>query len=182
MHRAGGVEIALAVGPHAAEEALGRHDRVQLSGLLGGDEAAIVDADGLEHPVGRLQPFPAVGRSGHRQAAGHVQADILTRFLLDLGQKVDRVGLKRGHVGVRIQRVKPARRVPAGARRQHRTFQEADIGPAEFRQVVEYRGAHDAAADDHDAIVVFHIQTSPDRAHVRAPLDNTVQTDASGAG
>jgi hypothetical protein len=35
MHGAGGVEIAFAVGPHAAEDAVGRHDRVQLAGLLG---------------------------------------------------------------------------------------------------------------------------------------------------
>ena len=84
MHGAGRVEIALAVGPHGTEDAVRRHDRATLPGLFRRDQLAIVDADRLEDAVGRLQPFPAFGRPGKGQASGHVHADVLSRFLLDL--------------------------------------------------------------------------------------------------
>jgi hypothetical protein len=74
VHGACGVDIAFAIGPHAAQNALGGHDGVERACFLGGDEADVVNADGLERAVGRLQPFPAVGRACKGHAARHVHA------------------------------------------------------------------------------------------------------------
>ena len=54
VHCSGGVDVPFAIRPHAAEDTVGRHDRTQLFGLFGADQPAIVDADGLECPIGRL--------------------------------------------------------------------------------------------------------------------------------
>ena len=52
MDGSGRVDIAFAVGPHAAQQAVTRHDRVQRASLLDADKAAVFDADGLESPIG----------------------------------------------------------------------------------------------------------------------------------
>ena len=183
VHGAGRVDIPLAVGPHRAKDTFGGHDRVQPSRLFRRDKAAIVDADGLEDAIGRLQPFPAVGRARQRQAARHVQPDILPRFLLDRGQQVDRVGLQRRHVRIGVERMNAPRRVPRGPRRQDGPFQKADIAPAEFRQMVKHRRSDDPAPDDDDPIMGLHDDSFPvlpcDRRLDRQParcLDTYVHT------
>ena len=51
---AGGVDVAFAVGPHAAEQVILGHDRAQLLGLFRSHKAAILYPDGLEHAIGGL--------------------------------------------------------------------------------------------------------------------------------
>ena len=92
--RACGVEIAFAVGPHAAEHALDVDDRAKRFHFLRRDEADVLDADRLEAPIRTLQPFPARRRGGDMHAAGHMHADVLAGFFLDLAKQVDRVGLQ----------------------------------------------------------------------------------------
>ena len=53
MHRAGGIKI-FTVGPHAAEQPFGGHDRVQLTCFFWRDEATIFDTDRLEDAIGGL--------------------------------------------------------------------------------------------------------------------------------
>ncbi len=113
MDGAGGVDIALTVGPHRTQKPLGRHDWAAFLRLLRRHQLAVVDADRLEDAVVGLKPLPTLRRSRQRQPAGHVKADRLAGFPFDLGQKVDGIGLKRGHVRVGIERVNATRRVPA---------------------------------------------------------------------
>ena len=75
------------------------------------------------------------------QAAGHAR----DRFKLFI--ETDRITLKRGHVGVAVQRVKPARRVPCAAACQFRAFDQHHVGPAQLGQVIQHRTADNAAAD-----------------------------------
>ena len=113
MDCARGVNITFSVSPHAAENAIGRHDRAKLTRLLRCHQAAIVDADGLECAIRGLQPFPAVGRAGERQTARHVHTHRLTRFFLNLAEKVDGVGLQLRNIRIGVECMKSARRVPA---------------------------------------------------------------------
>ena len=67
---------------------------------------------------------------------------------LDLLVQVDRVLLQASHVGVAVQRVHPAGRVPRGAGRQLLALEQDDVGPTRLGEVVEHAGADDAASDD----------------------------------
>ncbi len=165
-HGAGGVHVALAIRPQAAEHTGNVHDGALLLDLRRRHQVAVLDADGLKDTVGGLQPFPACRRRGHGDAAGHVQADVLAGFLLDLREQVDGVRLQRRHVGIGIEGVDASCRMPGGACRQHRALDDGDIGPAEFGQVVENRSADDASPDNDDPIMRFHFFT---RAVTRPP-------------
>ena len=70
-------------------------------------------------------------------AAGHVHADRLARFGLDVLQEVDRVGLQDRHVGVGVERVEAAGSVPGRSRGQDRALHQRHVAPAVFRQMVE---------------------------------------------
>ena len=148
-----GVEVALAVRPQSADDPGDVDDGALLADLVRGHEVAVLDPDGLEYPVRRLKPLPALGHRGDGDPAGHVQPDVLAGLLLDLRQQIDGVRLQRGHVRVRVERVHAARRVPRRARREHRAFHQRHVGPAELGEVVEHRRADHAAADDDDPVV-----------------------------
>ena len=156
MDHAGGVDMALTLVMEPAQHARDVDHRQHLLDLFRADQPAAFDAHGLEHPVGVLQPFPALRRGGEVDPAGHVQADVLARLGLDLRQQVDGVGLQRGDVGVGVQGMDAARRVPRRARGQHAALEQCDVGPAELGQVIQHRGADHAAADDHHPILRFH--------------------------
>ena len=156
-HRPRGIDIALAVSPQSAEDPVCRQHRTHLASLLGRDKPHILDADTLIDPVGGLQPFPAIRRAGQRQSAGHVHADRLPAFLLDLAKKVDRIGLQGGNIGIGIQRMHTTSGMPARPGRQHRPFNQADIRPPHLRQMIDDRRTNDTATDDHHAIMRFHI-------------------------
>ena len=122
----------------------------------GATSSHVFDPDGLKRPVGRLQPLPTVRRRGDGNSAGHVHSDRLTRLLLDFAEKVDRIGLQHGHVRVRVQRMESAGRMPGRARRQNRSFNQRDVAPTKFGEMIEHGSAHDAAADDNCPVVRFH--------------------------
>ena len=105
-----------------------------------------------EVPAARLrhaQPIEALGRVGQHQPAGQVDAALLPRLGLDLPVEVDRVLLQARHVGVAVQRVHPARRVPRRPGGQLLALQQHDVGPAGLREVIQHAGADDTASD-HD--------------------------------
>ena len=110
---------------------------------------AVLGAFGLQH----LEPGLIVGQ---RDAADMVQPAIHAGDRLKLLVKPDRVALKRGHVGVAVQRVEPARRVPGGAGGEDRAFDQHHVFPAVFRQVIEDGASDDAAPDDDDLCMRFH--------------------------
>ena len=157
MNRAGSVQIAFPVCPHTAQQPVGRHNRVQFGSLLRGDQMAIINTDRLKDAVGRLQPFPPVRRASHRQPAGHMQADILAAFFLNLLQQVNGIGLQACDIGVGIQRMNTARCMPGRPGSQNRAFQQAHIAPAHPGQMVKHRCANHAPANDHNTVMGIHI-------------------------
>ncbi len=171
--RAGCVDVALPVGPHAAEHALGVDDRAGGLDLLRRDQAYVLDADGLEPPIVRLKPFPPLGRRGDVDPARHVHPDRVARFRFDLLEQIDRVGLKDRHVRIGVERMESARRVPRGAGGQNGALHQRNIGPVQFRKMVKNRGADDPAPNDHSAVVRFHARSSKNRQSQR--LANSFQ-------
>ena len=89
-------------------------------------------------------------------AAGHMHADGLAGFGLDLLQKVDRVGLKERHIGIGVESMKSAGGVPGRASGQDGALDQRHVGPTKFRQMVKDRSPDDPSADDNDAVVRFH--------------------------
>ncbi len=65
----------------------------QRGDLLGGHQATVLDAHGLVDAVGGLEPLPALGSGGDRDATRHVEADVEAGLLGDLRQQVDRIRL-----------------------------------------------------------------------------------------
>ena len=76
-----------------------------------------------------------------------MQAAGLPGDALELIVKPNRVALQLGDVGVTIQGVEAARRVPGGAGGELLTLQQHDVLPARLSQVVKHAAADDAAAD-----------------------------------
>ena len=58
MHGSCGIDIALAVTPESAKNTRHIHDGTFLFNVLGGHQVAVLDPNGLENPIGGLQPFP----------------------------------------------------------------------------------------------------------------------------
>ena len=112
MDCSGGIDIPLSIRPHTAEQALTRHDRVQFNRFFDAHQTAIFDPDGLEGAIGGLQPFPAIRRARHRQTTCHVKPDVLTAFLFNLAQQINRIGLQLRDIRVRVQRMYTARCMP----------------------------------------------------------------------
>jgi hypothetical protein len=105
-------------------------------GLLGGDQFGLhaeVPTTGMAH----LEPVHALGRIGEHHTTGDVHRGVHPRFLLDLLVQRDRVLLELGDVGVAVERVHAARRVPSGTGGVLGTLEEHDIGPAQLGEVVQ---------------------------------------------
>ena len=85
------------------------------------------------------------------------------RDLLEFAIEADGVALQGRDVGIGVQRVEAARRMPRRARCQVRALDEHDIGPAELRQVVEDTASDNAAADDGHTHVGAHRAAIPER-------------------
>ncbi len=139
----------------------------------GGDFCNLVRADnfGLKPHVAMLRPLreqhvepvTVVGQcdaADVMQTAGHVGD--LFQFLIE----PDRIPLQRRHIGVAIQRVKSARRVPCGPRCQFGPLDKNHVRPPQLGQVVEHRNAHNPATNHHHARLRFH----------RIPLNHPVGT------
>src|SRR5208282_2091332 len=75
--RARGVNIALAVGPHAPEYVFHADDGAAGLDFLWRHQADVLDADRLEAAIRGLKPLPALRRRSDMNAAGHVHADRL---------------------------------------------------------------------------------------------------------
>ena len=131
------------------DEVLLLEQREHRLGLGGGDDLQLhaeVPAAGLGH----AQPVEALAVVGEHQPAGQVDRAVLARPGLDLPVQLDRVLLQLGDVGIAVQRVHAAGRVPRRAGRQLLALDEHDVGPAGLREVEEDGGADDATADHHD--------------------------------
>ena len=95
--RAGGVDMALAIGPHAAEHAFDIDDRAERLDLVGRDQPDVLDADRLEAAIVAPAAIPsAPGAEAICMPPVTVHADRLPRLGFDLLQEVDRIGLQTG--------------------------------------------------------------------------------------
>ena len=113
---------------------------------------AEIAAAGMRH----LQPVEPLGRVGELQPAGQVQAAGLAGDRLDLLVEADGIGLQLGDVGVAVQRVEAARRMPGRARGQLAPLDQHHVAPAGLGEMIEHRAADDAAADHRDLDMGFH--------------------------
>ncbi len=132
------INVTLARRVEAAQHAIDIHDGTGGFHLLRGHQPDILDAHGLEHTIGRLQPLPALRGGRHRIAAGHVHADALPGLLLDLAQEIDGIGLQCRDVGIGIEGMKAPCRMPARPRGEDIALDEQRIGPAHLGQVIEH--------------------------------------------
>ena len=76
--------------------------------------------------------------------------------LFKLAIEPDRVTLQRGHVGVGVQGVEAARRVPGRTGGQLGALDEHDIAPAEPGEVVKHAAPDHPAPDHRDLHIGFH--------------------------
>ena len=120
---------------------MGVEAHVAMLGALGQEHVKAVAIVRERDPADVMQP------------AGH--AGDLFEFLVES----DRIALKSRHVGVAVEGVKPARRVPGGAGGQFRALHKHDIRPAQLGQVIEHGTADDTAADHDHTGVGFHFGT-----------------------
>ena len=156
MGGAVGIEMALMRIENRADELVGIEQRHHLMRLAGGDQhrlAAGIFALGEQ----RFHPVEALAGGRQHQARGHVQADILAGIVLDLLVEVDGVFLQLGDVRIAVDGVHAAGGMPGRAGGQFGALQQHDIGPAEFRQMIENGTADDATTDDDDLGMAFHV-------------------------
>ena len=99
-----------------------------------------------------LQPLVARRCRRQHQTLGHVQAHRLPGDLLDLLVQVDGILLKLGHVRVAVDGVHAPGRMPGGAGGQLQTFEQHDVAPTLFGEVVKHAGSHHPAANHDDPI------------------------------
>ena len=156
MHHARRIDVAFALGIESAQHVTRVEDRARGAHLVRACKAHILDAHGLEHAIGSLQPFPAFRCRCHRVATGHMHANTLAGLLLDLGQEIDGVGLQGGYVRVGVQRMEAASGMPARSCRQHRTFEQHRVVPAQLGKVIQHGCADDTTADDGHPVVRLH--------------------------
>ena len=90
----------------------------------------------------------AFGRARQHQAPGDVDAAGLAGDFFDLLVELDGVLLEFRDVGIAVDRVHAACRMPRRSRGQLIALDEGDITPSCFREVIEDAAADDAATDD----------------------------------
>ena len=175
------VEVAVERIVERPEQSLRIRDRRESGDLLGPDDlgleshVAVLGALGLEE----VEPV-RVCREG--ESPDVVQPAGLAGELLQLAIEADGVALQRGHVGVRVQGVEAARRVPGRARGQLGALDEHHVAPAEAGEVIEHAAPDHPAADHRDPDVGFH-DCDPGRQvqHIEtaASTDTTVRFGCS---
>jgi hypothetical protein len=155
MRRARRVEMAFQRAVEGALEAARVHQREELGGFLGRDQLA-VDAEQLLLRPHHLQEVDPVVGAGQQHAARQVEAAGLAGDLLDLLVELDRVLLQFGDVGVAVDGVEAAGRVPGRPGGELRTLDQHHVLPARLGQVIEHAAPDHAAADHGHLHLAFH--------------------------
>ena len=162
------VQVAVKRVVEGADHAVGVHHRAERGDLVRRDDL------GLEPHVAvlgalRLEVIHALGLGGDGDAADVVEAAGLAADLLQFLVELDRVTLQLGDVGVRVEGVEAAGRVPGGARGQLRALDQQHVGPAVLGQMEEDAAADDAAPDDHDPRMRSQSRVLPGQKSVGRP-------------
>ena len=186
LRGAGGIEMPVERIVEPAEHAVGVGDRAQGANLRGRDQLGI-ETHVAVHGARRLEEIEAFRRLGERDAADVMQAAGLAGDFLELAVEPNRVALQRRHVGIRVQRMKTAGRVPGRARRQLRAFDQQHVPDTEFRQVVDDAATDHATTDDYYLCMTFHNKCIPFAwcldCRIRAPAARlAARNRAAGSG
>ena len=155
MGGARGIKMAVERIIKPAKDAVDIGHRRDFGDLLRGHDMGIKPHVAMLGALGQKHvKSVAIVRQRHAadvmQPAGH--AGDLFKFLVE----PDRIALKGGHVGIAIERVKPACGVPCASRGQFRSLKQHHVGPAKLGQVIKHRTADDTAADHDDTGGGFH--------------------------
>ena len=86
--------------------------------------------------VRHLEEVHAVGVVGEQHAALLMQPAGLAGDRLQFLVEADRVALQLRHVGIAVERMEAARRVPGGAGREPRPLDQHDVLPAGLGEVI----------------------------------------------
>ena len=154
------VHIAPIGFPHDAADAVEIDQRVQAFGL---GPVHLEKIHVIEFGLGGLKAQLVFARLGLGQIerSGLKHAAALPGFLLQFLVQPHRVVLDAADVGAVVQPVDVGRRVPGRTRGQLVTFQQNDVAPAQFGQMVKDRTTDDAATDDDGLCVGAHVFFRP---------------------
>ena len=155
LRGAGGVEVAVQGIVERAEHPGGAGDRREPRDLLRPHDLGVEPHVAMLGPLG-LEEVEAVAVRGEGEPADVVQPAGLAGERFELAVEADGVALQRGHVGVGVQGVEAARRVPGRAGGQFGALDEHDVAPAQPGEVVEHAAPHHPAADHRDLYVGWH--------------------------
>ncbi len=164
---AGGIDIAAILLEHDAADAVKIDKRVFLFGFLA---AEFVEFDTELTGLGALQAqlVFAVSCLGKVERTGLEHAAALAGFRFQLLVELHRVILQLGNVVVVVKAVEVGRRMPGGAGSQFVAFEQDDVFPAQFAQMIE-DGTTDKTASDDDCLGVGRegvcSSRSPDVVH-----------------
>ena len=117
-----GVDVAADGVPQGSHEVLLLEERDQRLGLSGGDQFGL-HAQVATPSVGHTQPVHLILGVGQHQLTGLVDPAVHTCGFLEFSVQLDGVALKGGHVGVAVEGVHAACRVPGGPGGQLLAFQ-----------------------------------------------------------
>jgi hypothetical protein len=106
--------------------------------------------------MGGLQPVEPIRGIGEHHPAGEVDTAGLAGDPLQLLIEADGVLLELRDIGIAVQRMHPAGRMPGRARGQLVPLQQHEVGPACLGQVIEHRAADHAAPDHQDLDRIPH--------------------------
>ncbi|GBF28488.1 hypothetical protein MnTg03_00047 [bacterium MnTg03] len=102
------------------------------------------------HRAGCLEEIHTFGRSDQRESTDMMEAAGLAGQLFQLPIQADGITLKRGHIGIRVQGVKSTRRMPGRTRGEFGSFDQNDVFPSEFGEVINHAAAdHTATYNDY---------------------------------
>ncbi len=161
VRRAGRIAVAAVRAPQRADEMTRINEGIERPRLLERDHPRL-------HPevagarADELQAVELAGRRREHQAAVRVQPAGLARDGLDLAIQIDGVLLQPRDVGLAVEGVHAAGRVPGRAGGELALLEQQQVGPADLRQVVEHARAHYPTTDDHGSRRTLH-EDSPDR-------------------
>ena len=149
------IDVAFQRVVQRAHEVLFFQQRKEMRRLVDGDELHVeTEVAAARH--GEPQEIHPLAGAREVDAAGDVDPAGLPGFGLEILVELDRVLLQLRDVGVAVQRMHAAGRVPRRARRQLVALDQHHVGPTGLGEMIENAGADDAAADDGDARMALH--------------------------
>ena len=144
-----GIDVAVALDPRRADDALELDQRKAPLRFLGRDQVD-VEAEPLGHRRGTFQLTPPIGRRREPKTADAVPARGLTRFGLEPCVELGRVAHELREVAAAAQLPDETGGVPRGAVRELQALEEHHVVHPALGEVIRDAAADRAAADDDD--------------------------------